>query len=448
MNKAKLTLLPFFCSGFLTAGDLPASREDTSKAPVKFSTGEDLLPQWGVAMGVRYASVPYASDDKATSDIFPLFYYEGERFFLRGDYGGVKLWEGDKYGFNALARHRFTDIPAEFIDKVNGNTLDMGLQAFWKLDEQSQLQFDVLSDPQGRFHSAARWAGDYSKPNWRFFPELEIRFTGSEFNSHYYGVDTYDLSEGIEARARFKARRRVVSNLHLEGRVEGAWLGSEASKSRAVEDDFAYELYLGFGFYDGDERAEVSTLEAKPYWRLSQGWGTSSDFQNMIFGEHKTDDGADVNVTSIFYGHPLADSIFGVPIEMYITPGFSYHYSSDVQDSSTEWVLAFKGFYTFPTPWRLRLGIAEGISYADSLTYYESSELEQKGFEESKLMNYLDLTLDLNIGDVFKSNKLEDLWLGYGIHHRSGMYESSSAFGDISGGTNFANIYLQWHGEF
>ena len=448
MNKATLTFLPFLCSGFLTAGELPASLEDTSKTPVEFSTGEDLLPEWGVAMALRSASVPYASKDKTTSDLFPLFYYEGERFFLRGDYGGMKIWEGDKFGFNALARHRFTDIPNEFIDRVNGNTLDMGLQAFWKLNEQSQLQFDVLSDPQGRFHSAARWAGDYSKPKWRFFPELELRFTGSDFNSHYYGVGSYDLNGGVEARARFKARRRVISNLHLEGKVEGGWLGSEASKSPAVEDDFAYEVYLGFGFYDGEERAAVSTLEAKPYWRLSQGWGSSSDFQNMILGERNTEDGVDVNSTSIFYGHPIADSLFGAPIEMYITPGFSYHYASGAQDASTEWTLAFKGFYTFPTPWRLRLGIAEGISYADSLTYYENIDMQEKGVEGSKLMNYLDLTLDLNIGDVFKSNKLDDLWLGYGIHHRSGMYGSSSAFGDVSGGTNFANIYLQWHGGF
>jgi len=399
-------------------------------------------------MGVRSASVPYAAKDKTTTDIFPLFYYEGERFFLRGEYGGMKLWEGDKFGFNAIARHRLTDVPDEYIDRVSGNNMDMGLQAFWKLNEQSQLQFDVLSDPQGRFHSAARWAGDYRRPNWRLFPELELRFTGSEYNSHYYGVETYGLNKGVEARARFKARRHLVSNLHLEGRVEGAWLGSEASSSPAVEDDFAYEFYLGIGFYGDEKRVEKSTLEAKPYWRISQGWGTSSDFQNIILGERNTDDGADVNVTSIFYGHPLADSLFGAPIEMYITPGFSYHHGSDAQGSSTEWVLAFKGYYTFPTPWRLRLGMAEGISYADSLTYYEDSEQAADGSNGSELLNYLDLTLDLNVGDVFKSDKLEQLWLGYGIHHRSGLYGRSAAFGDISGGSNFTNIYLQWHGDF
>lgn len=448
VNKVTITLIYFFCSGILFAGDLLAGPEATSKTPVEFLIGEDLLPEWRVAMAMRTANVPYASDDKTTSDLFPLFYFEGERFFLRGDHGGIRLWEGDNYGFNALARHRFTDITEEYIDQVNGNTLDMGLQAFWKIDEQSQLQFDVLSDPQGRFHSAARWAGDYRGYNWRFFPELELRFTGSDYNSHYYGVDSYDLSEGIEASARIKARRPLTSNLYLEGRVEGSWLGSEASNSRAIEGEFAYEFYLGLGIYGGGERGEKSRLKAKPYWRISQGWGTSSDFQNMILGEHETDKGADVNVTSIVYGHPLADSLFGLPIEMYITFGGSYHYSSDVQDSSTEWILAFKGYYTFPTPWRLRLGIAEGISYADSLTYYESTELAEKGTDESRLLNYIDLTLDLNLGDVFKSDTLDQLWLGYGIHHRSGMYGNSSAFGDVSGGTNFSSIYLQWHGDF
>ncbi|MFC4994306.1 MipA/OmpV family protein [Rubritalea tangerina] len=447
MKATHLTLTALSVSSLLIAGETPSLGDDRSKEVIEISTGEDLLPEWGVAMGVRYAHIPFAAKDKTSSDIFPLFYYEGERFFLRGDYGGIKLWEGEKYGFNALARYRFFDIPEEYDENVRGGAVDMGLQAFWKLDEESQLQFDVLSDPQGRFHSVARWAGDYRRENWRFFPELELRFTGSEFNSHYYGVDLYDLNEGIEARARLKARRRVIRNLHLEGRVEGAWIGSEAKNRRAIEDDFEYEFYLGLGIYD-EEPGESSSLNAKPYWRIAQGWGTSSDFQNMILGELETVDGADVNMTSIFYGHPLADSIFGVPIEMYLTPGVAYHYSSNVQDASFEWILAFKAYYTFPTPWRLRLGLAEGISYADSITFYEKTELAEKGYRESKLLNYLDLSLDLNIGDVFKSEKLEQLWLGTAIHHRSGIYESSSAFGSISGGTNFANLYLQWHGEF
>lgn len=439
--------LPLLTSATLFAGSDQASTDFDSKTQVEISTGEGLLPEWGVAMAVRSASLPFDSKDKSTTDVFPLFYYEGERFFLRGDNGGVKLWEGEKFGVNALARYRFFDIPEEYNQDVNGGTADLGVQAFWKLSDETQFQLEILSDIDGRMHSSVRWAGDYKRGDWRLFPEVELSFTGSDFNTEYYGIDKYGLGSGIEASASLKARRRLHKNLHLEAKVEAGLLGTEAYSSPIIEDDFRYEVYLGLGIFEGEPGA-AEELEAKPYWRISQGWGTSSDFQNMIFGEHKTVDGADVRSTSIFYGHPLADSIFGVPIEMYITPGVMYHYSSDVQDTSLEFILAFKGYYTFKTPWRTRLGIAEGISFADSLTYYESEELIEKGHDESKLLNYLDLTVDLNLGDVFNKGKLEDLWLGTGIHHRSGIYGSSSAFGDVSGGTNFASIYLQWHGGF
>lgn len=440
-------ILPILASASLSAGSKVADVEIDSKTQVEISTGKDLLPEWGVAMAVRSASLPFDSDDKSTTDVFPLFYYEGERFFLRGDNGGLKLWEGERFGVNALARYRFFDIPEEYNQEVNGGTADLGVQAFWKLTDESQFQLEVLSDIDGRMHSAVRWAGDYKRGNWRLFPEVEMKFTGSDYNSEYYGVNQYDLGSGVEASASLKARRRVYSNWHLEAKVEAGILGTEAYSSPIIEDDFKYGIYLGLGIFD-EEPGEVVDLDAKSYWRISQGWGTSSDFQNMLFGAHDTVDGADVRSTSIFYGHPLSDSVFGVPIEMYLTPGVMYHYSSDVQDSSLEFILAFKGFYTFKTPWRTRLGIAEGISFADSLTFYESEELDAKGHEESKLLNYLDLTLDLNVGDVFGRTKLEDLWLGTGIHHRSGIYGSSSAFGDISGGTNFASVYLQWHGDF
>ncbi|MFT5788382.1 MAG: outer membrane protein, partial [Shewanella sp.] len=88
---------------------------------------------------------------------------------------------------------------------------------------------------------------------------------------------------------------------------------------------------------------------------------------------------------------------------------------------------------------------AEGLSYASTVTYIESSELEEKDYKPSKLLNYLDFSLDVNVGDIFNSRKMENLWFGYSIHHRSGIFESSSAFGRISGGSNYQSVYLQWH---
>ena len=404
-------------------------------------------PSWGVAMGVRYAKIPFATKDDVVADIFPMFYYEGERFFMRGLEGGMRLWGDEQRGVNLLGRYRFFDIPKEFQNEIRGDALDVGLQAYWMLGEKAKFEAEVLSDMDGRVHALGRIGTEISGKRWTLNPELELRAKTARFNSRYYGLDIFDVDAGLELRGRVKGRRHVWRNLYLEGSIEAGLLDNAVRKSPAVNADMEWEAYLGFGFYEVPDALDHSSLEAKPYWRLSQGWGTSSSLANIIRGDIKTEN-VDVDMTSLFYGHPLSDTLFGLPIEIYLTPGIIHHYSSDAQNAATEYVLAVKFYYTLPLPWRVRLGAAEGISYTDSVTYYEAESMKNKGYRSSKLLNYLDITLDMNLGDVFRSKTMENLWLGYGIHHRSGIFESSSAFGRISGGSNFNTLYLQWSSGF
>ncbi len=116
-----------------------------------------------------------------------------------------------------------------------------------------------------------------------------------------------------------------------------------------------------------------------------------------------------------------------------------------MQDPTLEYVLAIKAYYTFKLPWRLRFGLAEGLSYVSRVPYVEQSEMDRKGYRASRLLNYLDFSLDINLGDIFNSSSMKTAWLGYSIHHRSGIFESSSAFGRIRGGSNYNTVYLQWH---
>jgi outer membrane protein len=70
--------------------------------------------------------------------------------------------------------------------------------------------------------------------------------------------------------------------------------------------------------------------------------------------------------------------------------------------------------------------------------------MEEKGYKPSHLLNYLDFSLDVHLGDIFGKN-LNRLWLGYSIHHRSAIFETSSRFGRIKGGSNYSSVYLQFH---
>ncbi len=83
-------------------------------------------------------------------------------------------------------------------------------------------------------------------------------------------------------------------------------------------------------------------------------------------------------LSSVFYGLPLTDKLFSLPIDIYLTPGFVWHWSSEVQDSEQEVVLAIKAYYTIPWPVRWRIGVAEGLSYVSNVTYIEGTEMEEK----------------------------------------------------------------------
>ncbi|MGR5063638.1 hypothetical protein [Photobacterium sp. DNB22_13_2] len=51
-----------------------------------------------------------------------------------------------------------------------------------------------------------------------------------------------------------------------------------------------------------------------------------------------------------------------------------------------------------------------------------------------KLMNDLGFSFDVNMGDMLNNKSLSNMWLSYSLHHRSGIFTLSSAFGRIKGG--------------
>jgi outer membrane protein len=148
-------------------------------------------------------------------------------------------------------------------------------------------------------------------------------------------------------------------------------------------------------------------------------------------------------LSSIFYGHPLTDEVLGVPLHMYLTAGFIWHWKSSVQQSTQEVVLAMKAYFVVPWPIRWRIGMAEGFSYVKEIPYVEQEQYDTKDYRPSYLLNYLDFSLDFNIGDIFDGEQLKRMWFGYSVHHRSGIFESNQLFGRVNVGSNYPSLYLQ-----
>jgi outer membrane protein len=425
---------------------------------------------WGIAMGFRIARIPYPASEQQVSDVIPLLYFDNKYVFLRGQTGGIKLYDKDEWQLSLIGRYRYFDIPAEFQNEIRGNGLDLGLQGKYRFSPELQSNLEFLTDDEGRLHAGidARYAWDSG--SWELLPYARLRWKSSEFNDRYYGLDGFEdpnnpgdifvnpIGSGWDLSLGTEARYHVISNLYLIGQAKiTTLLDSSTRNSASLDKETFGEVYLGIAFFDDKTRTRKPSLDAKPYWRFAYGWGTPSNMGDILLRWDVEDDPQNSQMVSVFYGHPVADSLFSVEsLDVYFTPGFVYHREADPYtdpDSgitydiqpTTEYVLALKLYWNLEWPIRWRLGGAEGVSYAKDVPNMEQREMDNKGYRASNLLNFIDVSIDLNVGDLFNANSMRDLWFGYSLHHRSAIFETSSAFGRIKGGSNFNTLYLQYH---
>lgn len=396
--------------------------------------------KWGIGAVYRAGTIPYVTEDTVVNSFIPLLFFENDYIFLHGYESGIKLYESDDWRFSAITRMHFVDIPEQYQNIAQADTNDVGFQLQYKMKNNQFIDFEAMNDLHGRLFSSLRYSAYFESGPLDYKPYAQLQWNTSKYNSYYYGLNQENISSGIDTVIGVDAKYHVWSNLYLLAKAQARLIGKNGRDSQYIEDNIDAELHLGFGFFN--EKNE-KILDMSPYFRIAHGWATPSNLNDIISGNTEKDP-YNNQLTSLFYGYPLGDEIFGFPLDFYLTPGFVFHHSSDVQDRTQEYVLAIKAYYTIPLPWKVRFGVAEGVSYINEVTYIEKTEMEEKGYRPSQYLNFLDLSLDIHLGDIFGAN-LDKIWLGYSIHHRSAIFESSSRFGRIKGGSNYNSVYVQWH---
>ncbi|OEE71696.1 MipA/OmpV family protein [Vibrio genomosp. F6] len=406
--------------------------------------------EWGIAAMYRTTSIPFdtAGGDQTVSTFVPMMFFENEYVFVDGIEGGVFLYNSEEsdWRVSALTRMRFIDIPQSAQNANEGDTADFGVQLQYKIDDTWSFDSELMTDDDLHFHSNFRLNGQYEFGDWELSPRATIRYKDADFNSQYYAfkdVTGESIGAGIDVNLGIDIRYHVISNLYLLGSTSVTRFDDNAFNSSIIEDRYQGEFYLGFGFFNDKTAPKNPELSNKPYLRVAHGWATPSNIGD-IMKLNSEKDKYNNQLTSVFYGHPLTDEVFGVPIDIYFTPGIAHHWSSKVQSGSTEYIAAIKAFYTFDWPIKWRFGVAEGLSYIDSITYIEQTEMDEKGYTASHLLNYLDFSFDINVGDAVNQSDLENVWFGYSLHHRSAIFENASQFGRIKGGSNYNTIYIQY----
>jgi len=403
---------------------------------------------WGVGIVHRVASVPYQdpkagavkSDDYVDS-VIPLLFYENKYFFLDGMEGGIKFYDEESWRISLVSRLRFVDIPEEYQNKRQLDTCDWGMQLRYKLSDSSFLDTEVMSDLKGNYYGDLSYRGDYQVDKLTLKPYVTARVKTKKFNSYYYG-SFEKIDSGVDVRLGLHAKYHIDSNFYFLSGAEVVALDSSAKSAAFVDKGYEYSAFMGIGFMRDQAVKKRRDLSIAPYIRISHGYATHSDI-DQILGGNLPKESYGNTLTSIFYGYPLSDKLFSIPILSYITTGFVWHHESEVQDNLREYVLAIKAYYVIPLPIRFRVGLAEGVSYINQVTYIEKTDVNEDGFKESKVLNYLDFSFDVNVGDLIFVESFKKAWFGVNVHHRSGIFEFSSQYGRISGGSNYPSVHLQ-----
>jgi outer membrane protein len=191
--------------------------------------------------------------------------------------------------------------------------------------------------------------------------------------------------------------------------------------------------------------------DESPYsLRLGYGVSETTNLGDILIGdwqryEEKT------SLLNLDAGYKLVSSVFDWPIDIYAKGSLSYfnekgvsHYvTGEKSDDFLELALYFKAYWNIDFVGnRVRFGIGEGLSFAQEVPIveiYDAMDENELG-PTSKILNYLDISLDIDIGRLLSVEALKDTYLGYTLKHRSGIF---GLFNDVKGGSNYNMITLE-----
>lgn len=123
------------------------------------------------------------------------------------------------------------------------------------------------------------------------------------------------------------------------------------------------------------------------------------------------------------------------------------HFEKPAQDQFNSYTLSIgaviKTFDNFADTVKFRWGVAMGLSYAETLPAEEIEEFINRNTDYSRLLLYLEITMDYALDRIIRSKMFRNCFVGGILTHRSGVYGGSESFGGVAGGSDWAGIHLE-----
>ena len=417
----------------------------------------------GVGFTWRFEPSPYRGSDR-DSDLLPQFRYDSRYFYLQSDRIGLKL-ETERARYELFLRRRFEGFASDHVpESMTGmakrsSGSDLGVAVRYRLGAGTvygEAMQNVSEESEGSelrlgYRYDGWWAG---RLRWR--PYATLAWRDSKLNNYYYGVrpeeatgerPAYDPGAGLNLELGALAAYRFAERWQLLAGVGVTRWSSGVRGSPVVEDGTQAHVMLGLMY--GFKPDQASEWDRRPLI-VRLGYGQSSDcdlFPIVTWQCSSVNTQDDTSIVAVEVGQILVRRLNNWPLDLAGFIGFLKHEERGLQEDSWQINAYYKLYYYFGPWWRDRLrtrfGVGAGISYASLVPFTEQRDQELRGRDTSKLLLYLDPTIDINVGDVSGVRGLRETYVGIGASHRSGVFGASRLFNSVSGGSNYIYGYVE-----
>jgi len=416
----------------------------------------------GLGFATRMESSPYR-DGGTRNDLVPLYLYEGKHVYLHAYRVGLKLYDRGDNRLDVFFAHRFEGFPYDRIPSSlvgmteRGPGLDFGT-SYQRSGPWGAVYAEYLHDTSGASEgSELRLGYDYEwkGARWRLRPHVMLARRDARLNDYYYGVrpdeatairPAYRPGGGVNAQLGLFGSYNLTERWRLLAGLAATRWAKGVRNSPIVDDRVQLSGVLGLMYDFSPEHAVWP--ENKPLI-VKVMYGKSTDCNLVVVMRlacTSTATADQTRVSAIEFGRPFIERLNGWPLDFVGYVGLLRHDERGLQQSFGQIDAYMKAFY-YGFPWsdrvRTRLGFGLGVSYAQKLPFVEQRDQTRRGRNASKLLNYLDPSIDVSVGDLFGVRSLRETYFGFGVSHRSGIFGTSQLLGNVDGGSNYVYSYIE-----
>jgi outer membrane protein len=417
----------------------------------------------GAGFTWRFEASPYLGSDR-DADLMMQFRYDSRYFYLQSDRIGLKH-ETSQARYELFLRRRLEGFASDRIPesatgmapRYGGD--DLGVAARYRLGTHvlyGEAMQNVSDESDGSeirlgYRYEGWWAG---RLRWR--PYVTLAWRDAKLNNYYYGVrpeeataarPAYEPGSGLNVELGALAAYRLSAGWQALAGVGVTRWASGVSASPVFEDGTQTHVMIGAMY--GFKPHEPSELDRRPLiLRVGYGQSSDCDLLPIVTLQCTTTNTQDpTSIVQLDVGQVLLRRLNGWPIDIQGFVGFVRHLERGLQDDFWQVQGYLKPVYYFG-PWfggRLapRLGFGAGISYASRIPFTEQRDQALRNRDTSKLLLYLDPTLDLSVGRLFGVRELRETYAGLGVSHRSGIFGASRLFNSVDGGSNYIYGFVE-----